>query len=144
MLSSAPGMALTTYVDTSNDSWSFDFGNPLYNSSYATSEVAVAKAAHRPSGSVRHAEHLERDDGLSGKSAAPSSSRESGALLGPVELRRRYRLPSNVGGAVQRAVDRLSDDPWEPNDTYLSASPIPGSSTGLSIRLRESPTGTSC
>lgn len=43
LISSAPGVTLTTYVDTSGSSWSFDFGNPTVNSSYSSNEVAVAK-----------------------------------------------------------------------------------------------------
>lgn len=44
LISSAPGVTLTTYVDTSGSGgFSFDFGNPTVNSSYSSNEVAVAK-----------------------------------------------------------------------------------------------------
>ena len=44
LISSAPGVTLTTYVDTSESGgFSFDFGNPTVNSSYSSNEVAVAK-----------------------------------------------------------------------------------------------------
>lgn len=46
LISSAPGVSLTTYVDTSaTGGFSFDFGNPspIVSSAYASNEVAVAK-----------------------------------------------------------------------------------------------------
>ena len=44
LISSAAGVPLTNYVDTSRSGgFSFDFGNPSVNGNYSTSEVSIAK-----------------------------------------------------------------------------------------------------
>jgi hypothetical protein len=126
LLSSATGMAFTTYVDTSNNSWSFDFGNPPYNSSYATSEVAVAKLLtdHRAAFGMQNIWNV-----MTNYQASPPPY--------PIAVNLELfwdRWRSVVGTGSLPTLEALysarsiiyRDDPWEPNETYLSASTYTG------------------
>jgi hypothetical protein len=121
LISSAAGISLTTYVDTSgSDGFSFDFGNPSLNGSYSTSEVAIAKLLTdlQATYTMNNVWNVVTNFKL----VIPTD---------PVNLELFWdRWLSILGSGGLPTLNSLysarsivyQTDPWEPDDTYLSAS----------------------